>query len=287
MTLLTVLFSVSAALGADASDVLYKSLDGAVRIEQQGDNLNVISASDPAQHATLPVDIDSAPDEFHASPDGQWIFSLRHAGSCLRDGDLFHRINATKIEAYKSFNELSWKNAVKLGAQKENFLAEGACEMAAFGCWSLDSSRLLFQLRGGDKGAMKECFLYFNTKSKTFESTDYLRSLNKSKHTAPTPLACAEPIAQLPGEKELTARYELLDKQLNEAYNHRLSKLDRTRQAELREDQRDWLKRRDVGLAIYLGASPKSEEARHRLQFLGDVTAARLDDLNAPLDQDR
>ncbi|MDP9098279.1 MAG: hypothetical protein M3N48_04705 [Verrucomicrobiota bacterium] len=44
-----------------------------------------------------------------------------------------------------------------------------------------------------------------------------------------------------------------------------------------REAQRDWLKQRDGGEKFYLALFPAAKKSSRRLQFLGDVTAARID----------
>ena len=45
----------------------------------------------------------------------------------------------------------------------------------------------------------------------------------------------------------------------------------------LRDQQREWLKHRDAGLKLYLSLAKPSEKERRQLQYLGDVTAARLE----------
>jgi hypothetical protein len=126
------------ATAEEKPEVLCTSPSGAFRIEQTGvafsggegestGDVWVISTKDPTQRAKLPKQSSDSPldDEFHFSPNDEWIFGLRHGGSCLRDGDLFHRLVPDKIEMFESFNESAWKNAVKLGAFKRDFSAEG------------------------------------------------------------------------------------------------------------------------------------------------------------------
>jgi len=224
----------------------------------------------------LPIESpDSMPDEFHFSPNDEWIFGLRHGGSCLRDGDLFHRLAPDKIDMFESFNERAWKNAVKLGALKRDFSAEGFCAMTEFLSWSFDSARLLIELRGGeDKREMHEGYIYFNTRTKTFEITDYLRKLNKTKSA---PLACAEPVDPLPSEAELKTRFDALDQQLNKTYGGVIAKTQKDRVSLVRESERTWIKHRDEGAKIYVSLFPDAEKERRRLQFVGDVTAARIE----------
>jgi Uncharacterized protein conserved in bacteria len=169
---------------------------------------------------------------------------------------------------------------VKLGALKRDYSAEGVYAMTLFGGWSADSGRLLVQLRGGDeKRDMRSGFFYFNTRTNDFETTDYARKLSKTKLTA---LTCAEPVDPLPAEPELKKRFDALDEQLNRKYAEVLAKIERDRVALVREAQRDWLKQRDVGEKFYVSLFPVAEKPRRRLQFLADVTAARIE---TPLEQ--
>lgn len=49
---------------------------------------------------------------------------------------------------------------------------------------------------------------------------------------------------------------------------------------ELRKIQQEWVKARDEGVKTYLRFARKGEEERSRLEFLADVTAARLEVFN-------
>ncbi len=121
---------------------------------------------------------------------------------------------------------------------------------------------------------MHSGFLYFNTRANKFEVTDYSRKLNKTKATN---LAGAEPIDPLPSEAELKKRFDTLDQQLNKKYAEVLAQTDKDRVSLAREAQREWLKERDAGEKFYLALFPAAEKSRRRLQFLGDVTAARIE----------
>jgi uncharacterized protein YecT (DUF1311 family) len=281
--ILALAFSVC-SLELHGGEVLSTNSSKTVRVEQSDDGIFIVQGNNESQRAKLPGEGLSLPDEFHISPDGQWIFGLRHVGSGLRAGDLFQLTSPTKVEPRRNFDELAWTNAAKLGAVKSNFSADGVYAMAFFCGWSTDSKRLLIGLRGGEeKRSMREGFVYFNTRTKTFEFTDYLRKLAKA--TSPA-LSCAEPVEPLPAAKELASRLAILDQRLNQAYKERSAKLDKDRTLRLRDTQRDWLKQRDEGLTLYLSLVPAAEKERRRLQYLGDVTAARLDDFDRPLDED-
>ena len=278
VSIASLLINFSATGAAEEKpEVLYTSPTGAIRIERDGEDAWLISTKDPTQRTKMPPleGISPVDDEFHFSPNDEWIFGLRHGGSCLRDGDLFHRLVPDKIDMFKSFNEAAWKNAVKLGAFKRDFSAEGFCAMTEFVSWSFDSARLLIELRGGeDKREMHQGYVYFNVRTKNFEITDYLRKLNKTKSKF---LACAEPVDPLPNEAELKMKYDSLDRQLNEKYTQILAQADKDRIPVVREAQRDWIKHRDEGAKLYMSIFPAAEKERRRLQFFSDVTAARID----------
>ncbi|PYI95294.1 MAG: hypothetical protein DMF00_16125 [Verrucomicrobia bacterium] len=121
---------------------------------------------------------------------------------------------------------------------------------------------------------MRCSLLYFNTRTKKFERTDYLRTLNKTKSEA---LACAEPIDPLPSEPELKTKFEALDRQLNKRYSEIIQKADKDQVSNLREAQRTWIKHRDEGAKFHVSVFPAAEKEQRRLQFLCDVTTARID----------
>jgi len=286
-----VCISFSASQAAEEKpEVLYTSPSGALRIEMIGESssagdepsgdLWVVTSRDPTQRAKLPKQSSDSPldDEFHCSPNEEWIFGLRHVGSGLRYGNVYHRVNPAQVETLDkdaSFNDLIWKNGVKLGALKEDYSAAGVYAMTFFICWSFDSSRLLVQLRGGEeKRAMRSGLLYFNTRTKKFELTDYLRKLNKTKSAA---LACAEPVDSLPAEADLKKRLDTLDAQLNKKYAEVIAQTVKDRISLVREGERNWIKHRDEGAKLYVSLFPATEKEQRRLQFLGDATAARIE----------
>jgi uncharacterized protein YecT (DUF1311 family) len=179
------------------------------------------------------------------------------------------------IDTFESFNEAAWKNGVKLGAFKRDFSAEGLCAMTEFVSWSFDSARLLIELRGGeDKREMHEGYVYFNVRTKNFEVTNYLRKLHKTKAKV---LACAEPVDPLPSEAELKQRLDASDQQLNTRYGEVIAKTLKDQVSNVRQAQRNWIKDRDEGARFYVSLFPPAEKERRRLQFLCDVTAARID----------
>jgi uncharacterized protein YecT (DUF1311 family) len=88
--------------------------------------------------------------------------------------------------------------------------------------------------------------------------------------------ASAEPLAELPPEAELKKRYQDADRRLNKIYNTVLGKIDKEQQNNLRDDQREWIKIRDLGAAFYKEASDKSTAERRYCQYMLDSTEARI-----------
>src|SRR6266516_2300549 len=285
---LSVLFLVTFPATGNAEEqkeALYASPGGGLRIERNDEKAWVISTKNPDQRAELPPleGISPFDDEFHASPNDEWIFGVRKMAHGFSNGDLFHRVDPEHVEVAptqedQSFNDRVWPYCVKQGALKANYSAEeGGADtgLTDFAAWSLDSSRLLVQLRGGDRHkTLHTCHVYFNTRTKTFEITDYLRKLNKTKSA---PLACAEPVDPLPSEAELKTRFDALDQQLNKTYGGVIAKTQKDRVSLVRESERTWIKHRDEGAKIYVSLFPDAEKERRRLQFVGDVTAARIE----------
>ena len=287
---LSLTFGFSGTGAADGkTETLYRSPSGAFRIEfspaegpgteEATGDVWVVSTKDPTQRAKLPKQsADSTTDDgFHFSPNEEWLFGLRHVGSGLRYGNVYHAMTPLNIDkpVNGEFNDVVWENCVKLGALKKDFSAAGVYAMTSFVAWSLDSSRLLIRLCGGEEKRSMHCgLLYFNTGTKKFELTDYLRKLNKTKSEF---LACAEPVDPLPSEAELKTRLDALDRQLNKRYSEIIQKADQNQVSNLREAQRNWIKHRDEGVKFYVSLFPAAEKERRRLQFLCDVTAARMD----------
>jgi uncharacterized protein YecT (DUF1311 family) len=276
-------------------ELLYTSPSGAFRIEfspaegpgteeRASGNVWLVSTKDPGARVKMPaLEGISSFDEFHASPNDEWIFGVRKMAHGFSNGDLFHRVDPEHVEVAptqedQSFNDRVWPYCVKQGALKANYSAEeggGDTGLTDFAAWSLDSSRLLVQLRGGDRHkTLHTCHVYFNTRTKTFEITDYLRRLNKTKSEA---LACAEPVDPLPSEAELKTRLDALDRQLNKKYADVIAQSEKDRVSLVREAQRNWIKHRNEGARFYVSLFPEAEKERRRLQFLGDVTAARIE----------
>jgi len=266
-------------------EVLYISPSGAFRVvqvevtptgnDESGQEAWIVSTRDESRRTKLYSSETTFPTAFYSAPGERWLFVESHQGSCLQRGDLYHRKDDDSFEAVPSFSDRAWKDAVKLGAFKTNYSAEGLCAMIDFGCWSFDASRLLIVMLGGeDRRSTDQRYVYFNTGTSKFELTDYLRKLNKTKAEF---LACAEPVDPLPSETELKTRYEELDRKLNKRYAEVIAKTDKERVSNVRRGQRNWIKHRDAGAKFYVSLFPEPEKEQRRLQFLCDVTAARIE----------
>jgi uncharacterized protein YecT (DUF1311 family) len=284
---LSVLFLVTFPATGNAEEqkeVLYASPGGGLRIERNDEKAWVISTKNPDQRAELPPleGISPFDDEFHASPNEEWIFGTRKMAHGFSNGDLFHRVDPQHVKIAptqedQSFNDRVWPFCVKQGALKANYSAEeGDADIGqtSFMAWSFDSGRLLVQLSGGNRHrTLQTCYVYFNMRTQRFEMSDYLRKLNKTRAKI---LPCAEPIDPLPSEADLKARFEELDRQLNEKYKEVLVHAGEGAPL-VREAQRAWIKLRDEGEKFYVSLFPAAEKERRRLQFLCDVTGARID----------
>lgn len=266
-------------------EVLYSSPSGAFRVvqvevtpageDESGQEFWIVPTRDESHRTKLYSSETTFPTAFYSAPGEQWLFVESHQGSCLQRGDVYRRKDDDTFEAVPSFSDRAWKDAVKLGAFKTNYSAEGLCAMISLGCWSFDASRLLVLMFGGeDRRSTDQRYVYFNTRTNKFELTDYLRKLNKTKAEF---LACAEPVDALPSEADLKTQYEELDRKLNKRYAEVIAKTDKERVANVREAQRKWIKHRDEGAKFYVSLFPESEKEQRRLQFLGDVTAARIE----------
>jgi uncharacterized protein YecT (DUF1311 family) len=259
------------------------STSGAYFIEANGFDASLVSTTDPTQRIKIPVPTEddslNPDDEFHLSPNDNWICAGRHGGSCLRSGDLYHRVSQMSIERVTGFDQEAWKQGGKLHAMKTDWLADGSCAMTFFAGWSRDSGRLLIGLLGGeDRRSTHFGYLYFNTKTRHFEISDYLRKLNANRSAA---LPCAEPVDALPSKADLQTRSDALDRRLNEAYSARLAKNPEAA-PQIRESQRGWVKALGVGLKLYLSTTPAAERESRKLQFVADVAEARIDSLQQP-----
>jgi uncharacterized protein YecT (DUF1311 family) len=286
--------SPSATASAAAEDenkpqVLKTSPKGTFRVVQDGEEFWIVTAADEKQRTKMHSAELVIPEEFRFSPDEKWLYVELHHGSCMSGADLYRRTDGKAADPNEggpfqriepALEEGAWAEALKQHLFSRNFAEEGLCAMVRFGGWSDDSGRLLLIIRGGEE--RRETvgrYLYYNTRTSSFELTPYLRKINAASGNSHEidVLACAEPIDPLPDEVTLKQRYAAVDKNLNENYQKMIGKAEKDTVADLRRSQREWLKARDGGLKIYVAAFSPAEKERRRLQFLIDVSRAEAE----------
>ncbi len=293
--------STNLAAEETTDETVYESPKGGYHIQsnpaERAEPL-VVSTKNPAERAPLPsATSERDPAEvtlrFYSSPDENWIFyteSWRHHGVLAQE--LYHHESGVKFAPFKGkgwFAKTVRNYAVKNGGFKmtdfldqprpyENHLR------TEFRGWSFDSARLLLGIYGDRTDGRQPFYVYFNTRSKTLEGTPYLRELNKIvarlAPNYPPHVVCAEPTDPLPSEVELKVRFDALDEKFNKILAERAAEMSKEDADELRKTQQEWVKLRDEGVKTYLRFAPKGEEERRRLQFLADVTAARLEEFS-------
>ena len=233
-----------------------------------------MSTNDRTQQAKLPLESPQfIPSEFHFSPNEEWVFALWKGGMfsdrkyffiAKRSGDRNSTVVNPSADAVGRGREAPCYSS-KLGGGRPD-------PQMSFGCWSMDSSRLLVRLEGEvDKLAPPFGYVYVNTRTRGFELTNHLRKINKAQTAA---LVCAEPVDPLPTESQLKARFDRLERDLNTTYTAVLAKADNSQL--IPDAQRTWIKHRDEGAKIYMSIFPQAKRESRRLQFMADVTAVRL-----------
>ena len=266
------------------------------KVENQ-DSRFTVSTKNPAERAPLPGSTgETDPSEcqvgFYFSPDENWFFySEEWRRRDLRARELYQHETGVKfapLKTRRSFAKALQDYVVKNGVFKRSDFVDshekGYDHLGTnFRGWSFDSSRLLIGMHPG-VGERGPFYVYYNTHTKTLEQTPYLRQVNKAvaklARDYATDIVCAEPMAPLPSESELKARMDALDEKLTKALAERTGEMSNDEANDLREAQDKWLKMRDEGVKTYLAFAPKGEEERRHLQFLGDVTATRIEEIN-------
>jgi uncharacterized protein YecT (DUF1311 family) len=224
---------------------------------------------------------DTSSDEFvglqlpFISPDENWIYvQLTLDETNYVVGWLYHKADSSTPEAPRyelagseRLDALAWRLLCeeKKIPEKDIGVADqfGHKQMSiAFGAWSEDSVRLLIVLRGG-VGARKEpmgdfpalvgpWFCYFNTGTKTLEQTDRLRAVNAGTSHI---LLTAESIGQEGPEIPAQERFAKADEALNEVYAVLMKTLAPDAKAKLLQEQREWLKERDLFGVVHANQS--------------------------------
>ncbi len=276
---------VSSSADEEKPQILKTSPSGAFRIIQSGEDFWIVSAADEKRRTKMHSAELAIPEEFRFSPDEKWLYVELHHGSCLSGADLYRHSESKAAEPFHQISPAledgAWAAAMKQRLFGTNYAEEGGCAMVRFGAWSADSARLLLSMRGGDaRNKTFGRYLYYSTRLGKFETTPFLAKVNATggKSRDLNVLACAEPVDSLPDEAVLKEKLATADRLLNETYQKVLHKPDNQDiAAQLKESQREWIKERDGGLQIYLGALPNGEKERRRLQFLADAARTRAE----------
>ena len=292
------LSSVSAAEEKE-TEIYNVSPKGSYHIQWVEDEHNwfVVSTKNSAERAVLPESsTESDPTEcqveFFYSPDENWLFYTEKWRRCdLRGRQLYQHETGLKfapLKAKRPFTKMLQNYVVEKGVFKRSDFVDAHEQDydhlgTQFRGWSFDSNRFLIGIycEVSERGP---AYVYFNTRTKTLEQTPYLRQVNKNvakaKEDYGEDAVCAEPTSPLPSESESKARLDILNNKLAESVAGHMRALKDDAVNEFRKEQEKWVKSRDDGVKTYLAFARKGQEERARLQFLADVTAARIDEIN-------
>ena len=280
----------SASASTPLSDkVLFQSPHGSYRIQasMEGTSLWIVGTSDPKQRKQLPgADPDDRePDEFSASPDDLWLLDNR-SHELYRDAGKFAFAPVNRKQWF-------WKSAVDYASKEFHFdRKEVEIDWAS---WSFDSARMLIDFMQDTQHR----FAYFNTRTKTFEQTPYLKMINARINTAKSyeafPIASfagdrtarfvvfAEPLDPVPSAETLKARFDALDQELKTLREKSLAEFaTRTEKSNvdfIRDQNEKWYKTRDQAVEMYLPFAQQAEQEIRKLQFLCDITQKEVNGL--------
>ena len=267
----------------------------------------VVSTSDPKMREPLGEPRQAQPAQYFISPNEQWIFAMIHYGSRMGGGQLFKRQQGLKFQPLEPrFEELVWRFFCKNEHVAEDDRDTGIIDFVA---WSPDAGRLLVDLRAGEFGGERErsiyrWYAYFNTRTESFELTNYLRRLNKDawKRYRDDKVrenfgeaASAEPLGELPSEAESKKRYEAADHRVKESFQKLLEVQEKQLQKSMRDEQssstqreiyqqqlqdtrefqQSSIKTRETGAKLYADSGAKSTAARRYWQHMAASMEAR------------
>jgi hypothetical protein len=277
-------------------EILYRSPEGNYRIQASVDGAALwsVPAKDPNRRKPLPgADPDNrSPEEFSASSDETWLFDNRQDELYRNAGDF----------AFSAFNgkQWFWKKAVGY-ASKEFHFARSDIKGSSAG-WSCDSARLLINF----SASLHPRVAYFNTRTKAFEQTPYLRMVNTKLNTEKpyeafpqvafagerlgSYVVFAEPIDPPPSEEILKPRFATLDQEMNTLREKVLADLATREKSDIVEFRRwsneKWNEARDEAVQLFLPFASSAEKESRKLQFLCDLTQREVNGLRevAPAD---
>ena len=272
-----------------ADEILYLSPQGNYRIQASADGsaLWIVPTHDPSRRKLLRgADPDNrSPEEFSASPDENWLFDNRQHELYRNTGDF----------SFSVFTGKRWfsKKAADYAAKEFHF-ARGAVDGNSAG-WSSDSARMLTHF----EAQLQHRFAYFNTRTKAFEQTPYLRMVNTKLHSEKPyeafPIVAfagerlgsyvvfAEPIDSPRSEAILKPRFAALDQELQTLREKQLTDLATREKNDIVEFTRSysdkWNKARDEAVQLYLPFAPGAEKESLKLQFLCALTQREMNGL--------
>jgi uncharacterized protein YecT (DUF1311 family) len=297
---IAILLSLRMAALAEAPKVLLTSPKGTYRIEQlpsangpASENEEVyatefiVKVSDPAQRAPIPQTEPPTVSDFTFSPDEKWFAVNVYQGGWNAGFRLYQLKPDTKLEQVTDAKAAwDWLKQDKL----DDLFADAILTQRG---WSFDSSRLLLQTPiGGDRKPRVHYSFYFNLRSRRFETTEYLRSVNRhamrilksTNSDRPIYGAEAEPMDEPPSIESNRARYEAAEAKLNKIYDQLMKRLNPEVQSALRDEQRDWLLRRAPGAQAFAALRPKPKRPIFHQHYLAETTESRVRQLEAYLE---
>jgi uncharacterized protein YecT (DUF1311 family) len=248
------------------------------------------------------------------SPDERWIFVQMEIESEFGIGFLYRRTDdgtgspAFELAAAERLDVLAARFFCAKMSVPEDQLAVvdsfGNRDFhLRFGGWSNDSARLLVGLSGGI-GTRQEPMLefprtvdtwlcYFNTRSRTFELTDRLRSSNRGRFRAPNDRSTEGQVGEAVLEAEAIGaegmpvpaktRFENADRELNDVYRRVLATA--AAKPQLQDEQRRWLNQRDRAATVYAVQSWSLFPGDSHIEGQAIVTEARVAELKARLNE--
>ncbi len=232
------------------------------------------------------------------SPNDQWIYA--EGDDAELPPRLYRRSEdagpATPVPSFR-LTEGFVENAKKL------FLSEAKSPKLqierisfTFAAWSPDSARLLLAFdffakdapSEGPEAYASQWLCYYSTSAGTFELTDRLRAANKGKLNLTLKPGKSSPgIAVLSAEESgkegpeepAKDRFGKADAELNKVYSVLVKQLAPDAKAQLREEERAWLREREIAAAIYMGQSWSPFPEASHLEGLAIATEARVIEL--------
>ena len=283
------------------------------------DGLAIVAAESNSETTNLlpaPRDVtdrESVPETpfVFVSPDDRWIFVVWRSGGYWPDtiAELYHLGDSTKLQfefaTKERFDQLAWKFLSRNESLDDSEIAKPSGSGAqvgreiAFAAWSADDARLLISLSApvGDaaddsvlrKPGIGSWLCYFNTRTGEFELTERLKIFNRDARKRwknqmlqigreTFPLA-AEPIGQEGPWSPPKERLDRADRRLNAIYSALLKQLPPAAQAQLRQEEREWLVQRGTEASIHAHQSWSPAPEATLLEGQAIATESRVAEL--------